>query len=95
MRQPEAIRSINLPDQDTYAVGSLAFNQSQFGVFDLVGNVWEWTGEPYSQVQDGYKVLRGGRFGLLLDLAYRLPVPPNDTPYLKYAGFRCAADQTQ
>jgi len=87
--------TINLPDQDTYAVGSLAFNQSQFGVFDLVGNVWEWTGEPYSQVQDGYKVLRGGRFGLLLDLAYRLPVPPNDTPYLKYAGFRCAADQTQ
>jgi serine/threonine protein kinase len=84
----------SLPDQDTYPVGALAFNQSPFGVFDLVGNVWEWTGEPYSQVQDGYKVLRGGRYGLLLDLAYRLPVPPDDA-IVKYAGFRCAADQVQ
>jgi serine/threonine-protein kinase len=85
----------NLPDQDTYPVGSLSFNQSLFGVFDLVGNVWEWTGEPYSPVQGGHKVLRGGRYGLLLDLAYRLAVPPDDTRYVKYAGFRCAADQTQ
>ena len=85
----------NLPDQDTYAVGSLAFNQSLLGVFDLVGNVWEWTGEPYGQVQDGYKVLRGGRYGLLLDLAYRLAVPPDDDRYVKYSGFRCAADKVQ
>jgi serine/threonine protein kinase len=85
----------NLPDQDTYAVGTLSFNQSPLGVFDLVGNVWEWTGEPYSQVQDGDKVLRGGRYGLLLDLAYRLAVPPDDVRYVKYAGFRCAANQVQ
>jgi iron(II)-dependent oxidoreductase len=86
----------SLPDQDTYAVGTLTFNQSPFGVFDLVGNVWEWTGEPYSPAQDGQKVLRGGRFGLpVLDLAYRLPVPPDDTRYVKFAGFRCAASQVQ
>ena len=85
----------SLPDQDTYPVGTLSFNQSPFGVFDLVGNVWEWTGEPYSQVEAGYRVLRGGRFGLLLDLAYRLSVTPDDTRYVKYAGFRCAADQVQ
>jgi serine/threonine protein kinase len=87
--------TINFPDQDTYPIGSLAFNQSQLGVFDLVGNVWEWTGEPYSPVPDAYRVLRGGRFGLILDLAYRLAVPPDDTRYVKYAGFRCAANQTQ
>jgi formylglycine-generating enzyme required for sulfatase activity len=87
--------TLNLPDQDTYAVGSLSFNQSLPGVFDLVGNVWEWTGEPYSQVQDGNRILRGGRYGLLLDLAYRLAVAPDDNRYVKYAGFRCAADQVQ
>jgi formylglycine-generating enzyme required for sulfatase activity len=74
-------------------VGSLSFNKSPFGVFDMVGNIWEWVGEPYAPVQEGYKFLRGGRYGLLLDLSYRLAVPPGDTRYLKYAGFRCAADQ--
>jgi len=85
----------NLPDQDTYPVGSLSFNQSLLGVFDMVGNVWEWTGEPYGPVQDGYKVVRGGRYGLLLDLAYRVTVPPDDERYVQYAGFRCAADNVQ
>ena len=85
-----------LPDQDTYEVGSLGFNQSLSGVFDMVGNIWEWVGEPYSPVPDGFKVLRGGRFGLpVLDLAYRLPVAPDDTRYVKYAGFRCAAEQVR
>ena len=85
-----------LPNQDTYEVGTLAFNQSLSGVFDMVGNIWEWVGEPYSPVQDGFKVLRGGRFGLpVLDLAYRLPVATDDTRYVKYAGFRCAADQVR
>jgi formylglycine-generating enzyme required for sulfatase activity len=88
-------KTFNLPDQDTYAVGTQSFNQSQFGVFDMVGNVWEWTGEPYAAVQDGYKVLRGGRFGLPQDLAYRLAVAPNDTRYVKFAGFRCAVDQVK
>ena len=62
----------------------------------MVGNVWEWVDEPYSPVEDGSKVLRGGRFGLpVLDLAYRLTVTPDDTRYVKYAGFRCAADQVR
>ena len=85
-----------LPNQDTYEVGTLTFNQSLSGVFDMVGNIWECVGEPYSPVQDGFKVLRGGRFGLpVLDLAYRLPVATDDTRYVKYAGFRCAADQVR
>ena len=89
-------QALTLPDQDTYEVGSLDFNQSLSGVFDMVGNIWEWVDDPYSPVPDGFKVLRGGRFGLpVLDLAYRLPVAPDDTRYVKYAGFRCAADQVQ
>ncbi|HLO31078.1 MAG TPA: bifunctional serine/threonine-protein kinase/formylglycine-generating enzyme family protein [Anaerolineales bacterium] len=85
-----------LPDEDTYPVGTLTFNQSPFGVFDLMGNVWEWVGDPYAQIPEGYKLLRGGRFGLpLLDLAYRFAVTPDDTRYVKYAGFRCAAGQVK
>jgi eukaryotic-like serine/threonine-protein kinase len=86
-------QSLSLPNEDTYPVGSMSFNKSPFGVFDMVGNIWEWVGEPYVPGQEGYKIIRGGRYGLLLDLSYRLAVPPGDTRYLRYAGFRCAADQ--
>jgi serine/threonine protein kinase len=86
----------NLPDQDTYEVGSLPFNQSPFGVYDMVGNIWEWVGEPYDDVPAGSKILRGGRFGLPInDLAYRLAVIADDERYLKFAGFRCASDQVK
>jgi serine/threonine protein kinase len=86
----------NLPDQDTYEVGSLPFNQSPFGVYDMVGNIWEWVGEPYDDMPAGSKILRGGRFGLPInDLAYRLAVLADDERYLKFAGFRCASDQVK
>lgn len=86
----------NLPDQDTYEVGSLSFNVSPYGVYDMVGNIWEWVDEPYADIPAGYAILRGGRFGLpILDLAYRLPVTQDDERYIKFAGFRCAADQVR
>ena len=84
------------PDEDTYAIGTLSFNKSPSGVFDLIGNVWEWVGEPYENVQDGTKFMHGGRFGLpTVDLAYHLAVAPGDTRYIKYAGFRCTADEVR
>jgi len=87
---------LDLPSQDTYEVGSMPFNQSPFGVYDLASNVWEWVGEPYAETPAGSKILRGGRFGLpILDLAYRLSVLPDDERYVKFAGFRCAADQVK
>jgi formylglycine-generating enzyme required for sulfatase activity len=89
-------QALRLPDQDTYAIGTQSFNKSPFGVFDMVGNIWEWVGDPYAAGQQGSKILRGGRYGLpVLDLAYRLAVPSGDTRYVRYAGFRCAADQVQ
>jgi serine/threonine protein kinase len=89
-------QALRLPDQDTYPVGTQSFNKSPFGVFDMVGNVWEWVGEPYATAQEGFKFLRGGRYGLPInDLAYRLAVAPDDTRYIKFAGFRCAADQVR
>lgn len=91
----DANEALKLPEQDSYPVGSVAFNVSPFGVFDLVGNVWEWIAAPYAAVPDGFKVLRGGRFGLPQDLAYRLAVDPAADLYTKYAGFRCAADEVK
>jgi formylglycine-generating enzyme required for sulfatase activity len=82
-----------LPRVDTYPVGAFDFNKSHFGVYDLAGNVWEWVGEPYASVAEGLQVLRGGRFGYILDMAYRQPVQPKDERFVPYAGFRCAAGQ--
>jgi formylglycine-generating enzyme required for sulfatase activity len=83
----------DLPRTDTYEVGSVPFNRSPYDVYDMAGNVWEWVGVPYGPVQDGDYILRGGRHGLLKDMAYRQPAMSNDERFVPFAGFRCAADQ--
>ncbi len=88
-------KALQMPDQDTYEVASQTFNVSILGVNDLVGDVWQWVGDGYAGVAPGLKILRGGRFGLPQDLAYRVAVAPDDNRYVKFAGFRCAADATQ
>jgi serine/threonine protein kinase len=88
--------AINLPDQDTYKVGTISFNKSPFNVYDMVGNIWEWVGEPYESIPSGMKIVRGGRFGLPIEeLSYRVIITPDDNRYVQYAGFRCAADQVK
>ena len=82
-----------LPREDTYEVGSAPFNRSPFGVHDLAVNVWEWVGEPYGPMDEGSKLLRGGRHGFLRDMAYRQQAAPADPTFVELAGFRCAADQ--
>jgi formylglycine-generating enzyme required for sulfatase activity len=84
-----------LPLDGTHAVGSFAFNQSPSGVYDLAGNVWEWVGEPYINIPEGMRVLRGGRFGLIWDAAYRQIAEPDHERFVPLAGFRCAADRVQ
>ena len=82
----------NLPRDDTYEVGSFAFNRSKLGVFDLDGNVLEWVDTPYAPIPAGpqNKILRGGRYGFLQDMAYRHFAESIDKTYGPYAGFRCA-----
>lgn len=84
----------DLPNR-TYEVGTKDFNVSPFQVYDMLYNVYEWVGEPYGSLTAGNKILRGARFGTPYDLAFRLEVPPNDTNYGQYAGFRCATDQVR
>ena len=83
------------PQTDTYEVGTFTFNKSPFGVYDMAGNVWEWVGDPYYPVPAGYRILRGGRYGFIQDMAYRQPAEPNSERFVPLAGFRCAADQIQ
>jgi len=85
----------DLPLDAPYAVGAHSFNQSAFGVFDMAGNVWEWVGEPYAPAAEYSKILRGGRYGLLKDMAYREQTEANNARFVPYAGFRCAADQVE
>jgi len=83
------------PFDTTYEVGTQPLNQSPLGVFDMAGNVWEWVGDPYAPVQEGYQVLRGGRYGLIRDMAYRQLARPDDQSFIAVAGLRCAADQVK
>jgi serine/threonine-protein kinase len=65
------------------------------GVCDLLGNVMEWTSDPWPG-QDGFKVVRGASFNVGADAGWyatiqaRLPFAVDSGD--KEIGFRCAAD---
>jgi formylglycine-generating enzyme required for sulfatase activity len=82
----------DLPERDTYPAGSMAFNVSPFGVYDMVGSVWQWVDAPYAPTPPGNKLLRGGRYGLIEDLAFRQAAQPDDQRFARVAGVRCATN---
>lgn len=88
-------------------VGSYENNQSPYGVYDLAGNVWEWTADWYQPYPNSdyvskdfgetQKVLRGGGGGVghySLSFFFRSAMRGNATPDTKSddVGFRCAWD---
>ncbi|MGZ9220848.1 MAG: protein kinase domain-containing protein [Anaerolineales bacterium] len=92
---PDPAQARGLPN-DPYEVGSLAFNRSTFEVYDLIGNIYEWVGEPYyASVEAGKKLLRGVRASVPEDLTFRAQVTIENTNYSQYAGFRCATTQVR
>jgi formylglycine-generating enzyme required for sulfatase activity len=61
---------------------------SPYGLYDMAGNVWQWTGDVYEGMH--YRFLRGGSKDTY-DMDLRLWVRNNATPtyYSPGVGFRC------
>ncbi len=81
---------INYYSERLTAVGSYEGGKSPYGIYDLAGNVWEWTSSDYDSSN---KVIRGGSWN---DRAYPLRSSdrtrsPPPSRYI-YSGFRCAQD---
>ncbi len=89
-------------EQHVMPVGQLSAGASPYGVLDLAGNVWEWTGSPYapypwtSSLSDREQepgVVRGGSYNHDLNgvrCADRTPMSSGARDV--YIGFRIAAD---
>lgn len=90
--------SAPLPYDSTYVVGSIPTNRSYFGVYDMAGNVWEWVADPYSPIQAGQQVLRGGAYDLRYDMKSPMIGLTHQASYhasLINTGIRCAADDAR
>jgi formylglycine-generating enzyme required for sulfatase activity len=75
----------------THAVGQKEPNS--YGLFDTLGNVWEWVEDAYKDSGQDMKILRGGAFFNLardVRVSDRLWAVPETTH--RDIGFRCAGD---
>jgi formylglycine-generating enzyme required for sulfatase activity len=84
----------NYPSNNFYKdrltpVGNYEAGKSPYGIYDLAGNVWEWT----SSDEGSSKVIRGGAWTHGADWL-RSTGRANGSPTLRYSyfGFRCAQD---
>jgi len=77
-------------------VGSYEAGKSPYGIYDLAGNAWEWTGSEYSRASNyTYRVIRGGSWineAFYLRSTYRTWGPPRAKLHPYFFGFRCAQD---
>jgi formylglycine-generating enzyme required for sulfatase activity len=96
------------PEDDGFAttapVGSFPKGKSRYGLFDVVGNVWEWTSDwdgkysaaatvdPAGPASGDRRVVRGGAFNGLLPSWVRPSQRYSDDPkaHSHAYGFRCA-----
>lgn len=73
----------------TYEGYATLDSASPYGLYDMAGNVWQWTGDVYAGMH--YRFLRGGSKDTY-DMDLRIWVRNNATPtyYSPGVGFRCA-----
>lgn len=74
----------------TTKVGAYENGRSPYGIYDMAGNVWEWTTSDYD---DKGKVVRGGSWGLSHRFAKTFSrMGYNPDVGINNLGFRCAKD---
>jgi formylglycine-generating enzyme required for sulfatase activity len=101
----DGLANANSPSGGLAEVGSYK-GASPFGVFDMVGNAWEWTaskltaykkGQPLPDVPQGtLRVIRGGSYiedKSEATTTYRRGYPVSGVSYVR-TGFRCVKDVT-
>jgi formylglycine-generating enzyme required for sulfatase activity len=77
---------------DTYADFTTFDSPSPYGLYDMAGNVWQWTGDVYQDQH--YRYMRGGSkdtYGYNLRVWTRNSAGPGY--YSPAVGFRCARDK--
>jgi formylglycine-generating enzyme required for sulfatase activity len=107
VNSPVRWKSLNV-EGDTTPVGSFEAGKSPFGLYDMAGNVWEWTDSWYVQYPgnnwpsenygEQYKVLKGGSWWDCSYYQCGVSAPVFNRSYFKQGvknssfGFRCAKD---
>lgn len=96
----------NYLGSDTLPVGSYEVGKSNYGLYDMAGNVWEWTGSIYKSYpyvrfdgrEDlspalGARVFRGGSWGdVANDVRSSIRIGADPIFFGYDIGFRCAKD---
>lgn len=78
----------------TAPIGSFEAGKSPYGVYDMAGNVWEWTADWYDGQKAEKRVIRGGSWGT--EAAYTTTIFRGFMePEYRFStiGFRCAKEQ--
>ena len=108
VNSPVRWKSLNI-EGDTMPVGSLEAGKSPYGLYDMSGNVWEWTDSWYTQYPGNtwpsenygelYKTLKGGSWWDCSYYQCGVSAPVFNRSYFKpnvknsSMGFRCAKDE--
>ncbi len=107
VNSPVRWKSLNM-EGDTTPVGSFEAGKSPYGLYDMSGNVWEWTDSWYTQYPGNawpsenygelYKTLKGGSWWDCSFYQCGVSAPVFNRSYFKpnvknpSFGFRCAKD---